>query len=134
MDLNFNQDQVEIPLSTGKKWAQNYRNEAIELKANDKKTDAYLIPLASLKAVLDQDIDAVRAYKGINDKGEQTLIFVGTKLDNATGVYKDVFKTVSSSAGSMKVLSASAEGDEEVVYDMVQPCPPYGDPDSPMNQ
>jgi len=115
---------VEIPLSEGIVWADKYRKSIQTEEGRKKQVDGYLIPLQTLKLVLNQDIDAVRAYKGINKAGEQTLIFVGAKWDAKEGIYVDVFK------------SEGIEGSEEegsVVYDGARPVPPYGDPNSPLN-
>lgn len=117
--------KIEIQLSTGETWARKYRDSKDdEIK---KKINAYLIPIESLEAVLKLKdtlaIDAVRAYIGVNDLGEQNLMFVGAKLDPKTGVYKDVF-----------ALGDDSVSDSEVVYDGSRPCPPFGDDDSPMNQ
>lgn len=114
---------VEIKLSEGIKWAAKYRTGVTEDEDEaKKKIDGYLIPLATLNQVLDQQIDAVRAYKGINNAGEQVLMFVGAVLDPKTGIYRDVFK---------KGITAENDG-EDVVYDSTRPCPPYGDPESPL--
>ncbi|MDR7212644.1 hypothetical protein [Flavobacterium piscis] len=115
--------KIEIALSTGIQWAKKFR----DLKAEEvKKVSAYLIPLESLEAVLrlkeTQNIDAVRAYVGINESGEQNLMFVGAKLDAGTGVYKDVF-----GEGTEENVE-----EESVVYDGSRPCPPFGDPESPI--
>lgn len=110
---------VEIPVGEAKVWAEKYRRASGSDEDDKKKITAYLIPLETLRAVLDNPIDAVRAYKGINNAGEQILFFVGTKLDEK-GIYRDV------------VFPASGiENDGEVVYDATRPCPPNGDPDSP---
>ncbi|KQO33054.1 hypothetical protein ASF10_19865 [Flavobacterium sp. Leaf82] len=118
--------KIEIGLPTGETWARKYRDSKDE--ENKKKINSYLIPLESLEAVLrlkkTLDIDAVRAYIGLNELGEQNLIFVGTKLDEKTGIYKDVFGKGES----------EENGGGDVVYDGSRPCPPYGDPDSPMNE
>ncbi|MGL2995001.1 hypothetical protein [Flavobacterium sp. TSSA_36] len=118
---NFS-SKVAIPLVTAQEWVKKYKKPKV--KETDKKTDAYLIPLESLQKVMDQKIDAVRAYKGINDAGEETLMLVGTVLNPQTGIYVDVFP----SASDMAKLA-----DTEMVYDASRPCPPYGDPNSPMN-
>ncbi|WP_374173805.1 hypothetical protein [Flavobacterium tructae] len=116
---------VEVSLAVGQEWARKFRKS----QDGKGKVDAYLIPLESIKLVLDQDIDAVRAYVGINNAGEQNLMLVGTKLDPKTGVYVDVFKKQLAAAG------ARIAGDgEDVLYDASRPCPPYTDPNSPMNQ
>jgi hypothetical protein len=112
--------KIEISLSVGKEWAKKYRDSKEDEVKN--KVDAYLIPLESLKLVLNQDIDAVRAYKGINDDGEQILMFVGTKLDEKTGIYVDVFPN----EGNADATTGA------VVYDGTRPCPPFGDPESPL--
>ncbi|WP_316635692.1 hypothetical protein [uncultured Flavobacterium sp.] len=116
-----NLGSVEIALSVGESWTANYRKiPGLEEDAS-KKTTAYLIPLATLQSVLKHQIDAVRAYKGINNAGQQVLIFVGTRLD-ADGIYRDVF-----------FPGDGIENGGEVVYDATRPCPPNGDPNSPLN-
>ncbi|SHM10344.1 hypothetical protein [Flavobacterium chilense] len=112
---------VEVALKEAKVWVDKYRKAPVENEENRKnRTNAYLIPLQTLKLVLDQDIDAVRAYKGINNAGEQVLLFVGTKLDKETGIYRDVFKP------------GNELENDEVAYDATRPCPPNGDPESPL--
>jgi hypothetical protein len=114
--------KIEIALSTGIQWAEKFRNSKTE---EAKKIQAYLIPLESIEKVLklkkSQQIDAVRAYVGINELGEQNLMFVGAKLDASTGIYKDVF-----GEGTNNIESGS------VLYDGSRPCPPYGDPGTPL--
>jgi translation elongation factor EF-Tu-like GTPase len=117
-----NLGSVEVSLAVGQEWAKKYRNTKEE--EGRKKVNAYLIPLESIKLVLEQDIDAVRAYVGINNAGEQNVMLVGTKLNKETGIYVDVFK---------KAVEAKNNGGD-VVYDASRPSPPYDDPDSPMNQ
>ncbi|WP_264531128.1 hypothetical protein [Flavobacterium sp. N502540] len=125
MSEEKNLGSVEVSLAVGQEWARKFRKS----QEGKGKVDAYLIPLESIKLVLDQDIDAVRAYVGINNAGEQNLMLVGTKLDPKTGVYVDVFKKQQAAAG------ARTAGDgEDVLYDASRPCPPYTDPGSPMNQ
>lgn len=114
--------KIEITLPTAQVWVKKYK--APKAEDNSKKVDAYLIPLESLQLVLNQQIDAVRAYKGINDAGEETLMFVGTVLNTKTGIYEDIFPNRFGNAES---------GDTEIVYDGGRPCPPFSDPNSPMN-
>jgi hypothetical protein len=111
---------VEVSLSVAETWTANYRKASAEQDELGKKTGAYLIPLETLKSVLANPIDAVRAYKAINNAGEQVLVFVGTKLDEK-GIYRDVFFS-----------GDTIENSESVVYDATRPCPPYGDPTSPL--
>lgn len=122
MNENKFPEAIEISLSTAQEWVKKYKEPKAESKS--KKIDAYLIPLESLQLVMNQEIDAVRAYKGINTAGEETLMFVGTRLNVKTGIYEDVF---SNSAAATKSENT------EIVYDGSKPCPPFGDPTSPMN-
>jgi hypothetical protein len=114
--------KIEISLAVGKEWAKKYRDSS-EGRAKDV-VDAYLIPLESLEAILklkeSLKIDAARAYKGINEQGEQTLMFVGAKKNEKTGIYEDVFPEGDGDLGTA------------VLFDGARPCPPYGDPASPL--
>lgn len=121
MNEELNLGSIKIPLSEGIVWADNYRRDFQTEEGRRKKVDGYLIPVETLKLVLDQDIQAVRAYKAINNTGEQTLIFVGAVWDATEKIYKDVFK------------NNGVENDEAMVYDGSRPVPPYGDPNSPLN-
>lgn len=116
--------KIEITLPTAQEWVKKYKETAIEAESRAAKIDGYLIPIESLQGVMKQKIDAVRAYVGINDQGEQTLMLVGTRLNVKTGIYEDVFP---------KTVNNEAAKEEEIVYDASRPCPPFGDPNSPMN-
>jgi len=113
--------KIEIPLSTGIEWAKRFKQLNVE---KEPLINAYLIPLESLEEIVKLKktlgIDSARAYIGINDSGEQNLMFVGAKLDPLTGVYKDVFTNQTDIGAS-------------VVYDGSRPCPPCADTQSPMN-
>jgi hypothetical protein len=124
MSEKQNLGSVEVPLTEGVTWAKKYHKAPASDEEGDKKVDSYLIPLETLKLVLDQDISAVRAYKGINNAGEQVLMFVGTKFDPKTGIYRDVFKT-GTEEGKYDLPT-------DVVYDATRPSPPNGDPESPL--
>ncbi|KAF2081422.1 MULTISPECIES: hypothetical protein [Flavobacterium] len=121
MSEELNSESIRISLSEGITWADKYRKDTGIEEGKRKKVDGFLIPLETLKLVLDQDIQAVRAYNGINNDGEQTLIFVGAKWDPEKRIYVDVFKNDGLFTGG------------DVVYDGARPVPPYGDPDSPLN-
>jgi hypothetical protein len=114
--------KIEITLPTAQGWVKKYKEPKLEAKS--KKIDAYLIPLESLQKVMNQKIDAVRAYKGINDEGEETLMFVGAVLNTKTGIYEDVFP---------QAFNNEVAKEAEIVYDGGRPCPPFGDPGSPLN-
>ena len=107
---------IQIPASVAKEWEKRYEDDTT---AEDPKTKvkSFLIPRESLEKVLQLDADAVRAYIGINDKREKTLLFVGAKLDKETGTYIDVYGPPSE--------QNKATEDDGTVYDGARPCPPY---------
>ena len=109
---------IQIPLATAKEWEKRYQDDTT---AEDSKTKvkSFLIPRESLETVLKLNTDAVRAYIGINDKKEKTLLFVGAEYDKETGKYNDVYGPPSS--GEQRSAAAA----EDVVYDGVRPSPPY---------
>ncbi|MEM0577078.1 hypothetical protein [Flavobacterium polysaccharolyticum] len=117
--------EIEITLPTAQEWVRKYKDRDVESVLRAKRIDAFLIPLDALQKVMSQKIDAVRAYKGINPAGELTLMLVGTVLNTETGVYEDVFQNENPLSGS---------ADTEIVFDGVRTCPPYEDPNSPMNK
>lgn len=121
MNEELSLENIEISLSEGIKWADKYRKDTGIEEGKRKKVDGFLIPVETLRMVLNQDIQAVRAYNGINNEGEQTLIFVGAKWDPEKKIYVDVFR------------SDGLEMGGDVVYDGARPVPPYGDPESPLN-
>lgn len=108
---------VQIPLATAKEWEKRYADDTT-VEDQNKKVTSFLIPKESLEYVLQLDAEAVRAYIGINDQNEKTLLFVGAKLDRETGKYIDVYGPPSQ--------QNRVEGDSEIiVYDGVRPSPPY---------
>ena len=117
---------TKIDLKTAQKWVAKWKDpkEGTDVK---KKVDSYLIPVQNLTLVLAQGIDAARAYVGINDKGEQTLMIVGTKYDKDKDLYIDMLPGYGLETG---------DGDTDFgIYDFVEPSPPNtADPSSPMNQ
>ena len=108
---------IQVPLSIAKEWEKRYEDDTTVEDAKNK-LKAFLIPRESLEKVLALDTDAVFAYLGINDQKEKTLLFVGAKLDEATGKYTNVY-------GQASTQNKAAEAAEEVVYDGARPCPPY---------
>ncbi len=64
---------------------ENTKKRLLSRNLRAKKIDGYLIPIESLQGVMKQKIDAVRAYVGINDQGEQTLMLVGTAFEPKDG-------------------------------------------------
>jgi hypothetical protein len=115
---------VAIPLKTAEVWTKNHRDN-LELDGSKKTVNSYLITRETLEMVLKLGTTKVRAYIGLTDKNEQTLIFVGAKLEASTDTYRDVF-------GSE--LSASDAEESTVVYDFSEPSPPgKADESSPLN-
>jgi len=108
---------IQVSLATAKEWEKRYEDD-ITLEDPMNKVKSFLIPRESLELVLQLDADAVRAYVGINDESEKTLLFVGAKLDKATGKYIDVY-------GPPSQHSKAVVESEQVVYDGARPCPPY---------
>lgn len=111
-----------IPLATAQKWAKRWSKKEGNYNKHHE-LHAFLIPKVDLIEVLTEGVDAVRAYIGIDDKGVEKLMIVGTKLDAKTGIYVD--------------LITVGDGNSEVpdaIYDVTQPCPPVCDPNSPMFQ
>lgn len=115
---------VAIPLKTAEVWTKNHRDN-LQVDSSIKKVNSYLIPRETLEMVLKLNTTKVRAYIGLTDKNENTLIFVGAELEAATNTYRDVF-------GS-ELLSTDTD-ETTVVYDFTEPSPP-GKPDgsSPLN-
>lgn len=108
---------IQVPLATAKEWEQRYEDDTT-IEDQKTKVRSYLIPRESLELVLQLNTDAVRAYIGINDKKEKTLLFVGAEYDKATDKYVDVY-------GPPSQQNAAARSAEDIVYDGARPSPPY---------
>jgi hypothetical protein len=112
-----------IPLKTAQKWAKRWSKREGNYNKHHE-LHAFLIPKIDLLEVLREDVDAVRAYIGINDEGVEKLMIVGTKLDPVTGIYVDM----------ITVGVENMTGQPDDIYDFTQPCPTACDPESPMFQ
>jgi len=121
---NQNQKKIvnSIPLKTAQKWAKRWRKLEGEYNKHHR-LNAFLIPKIDLQEVLKEGVDAVRAYIGVDDEGVEKLMIVGTKFDSETGIYVDLIAN--------DVSAANHEGGS--IYDFTSPCPPNGDPNSPLN-
>lgn len=117
-------EKVWVELSTAEVWTKKYRDSSV-VEEPKNRINAYLIPSKALEGVLKLGTEAVRAYIGINDKNEKTLMFVGATYNEETKIYEDVFPEAIS-------VGREEAGTEPVVYDTSRPCPPYGDPNSPL--
>nr|WP_315224067.1 hypothetical protein [uncultured Flavobacterium sp.] len=124
-NYEFEEKNTQISLTEAQEWVKKWKDAPVE--ADLKKVNSYLIPKVNLEKVLAQGIDAARAYIGINNKGEQTLMIVGTKRDPKTGIYVDILPGY----GTAQKMAQTDSG----IYDFSQPSPPeVGDVNSPMNQ
>jgi hypothetical protein len=110
---------IQVSLATAKEWEKRYEDETTVVDSRTK-VKSFLIPRESLETVLQLNTDAVRAYIGINDNKEKTLLFVGAAYDSVTGKYNDVY-----GPPSTQLRSESATADDVVVYDGTRPSPPY---------
>ncbi|MEO8533217.1 MAG: hypothetical protein ABI441_05685 [Flavobacterium sp.] len=112
---------VQVPLAVAKEWEKRYQDDTT-VEDSKTKVKSFLIPRESLENVLQLNTDAVRAYIGINDKKEKTLLFVGAELDKETGKYLDVYGPPSA---LQKSEQATESADDQIVYDGTRPSPPY---------
>lgn len=106
-----------INLSTAQTWAKKWRKVEGTYNAHHE-LHAFLIPKEDITALLAENVDAVRAYLGVDDQNEEKLMLVGTKYDAQTNIYVDM------------VPGRTPEGK---IYDFTNPCPPACDPKSPLN-
>ena len=111
-----------ISLNEAQRWAKRWSKKEGDYNKHHK-VNAFLIPKVDLLEVLKEGVDAVRAYIGVDDNGAEKLMIVGTQLDPKTGIYVDM----------ITVGEGNAENDQDEIYDFTEPCPPAGDPKSPLN-
>ncbi|AXG74391.1 hypothetical protein DVK85_09160 [Flavobacterium arcticum] len=107
-----------ITLDTAQSWAKKWRKEEGTYNSHHE-VHAFLIPKEDLIEVLEEGVDAVRAYLGVDDLNEEKLMIVGTRYDAATDTYVDMTPN--------KVIDAG------YIYDFTRPCPPSCDSASPLN-
>ncbi|UFH36885.1 hypothetical protein [Flavobacterium acetivorans] len=112
-----------IPLKEAKAWVNRWSKKEGHYNKHHE-LHAFLIPKIDLIEVLAEGVDAVRAYIGVDANNVEKLMIVGTKLNPETGIYEDM---ITIGAGA----SATEQDD---IYDFSTPCPPAGDPESPLNQ
>ncbi|TDO94010.1 hypothetical protein [Flavobacterium sp. 245] len=117
---------TDISLEVAQDWVAKWKKQTDEETAK-KRVNSFLIPKVNLEKVLAQGIDAARAYIGINDKGLQTLMIVGTTYNEETGIYEDQIPG--------NKVAAKSYGDGAGIYDFSEPSPPTPpDPNSPLNE
>ncbi|MFV8347760.1 hypothetical protein [Flavobacterium sp. ZB4P13] len=112
-----------IPLEEAQRWAKRWKKKEGNYNKHHE-LNAFLIPKIDLLEVLSEGVDAVRAYIGVDDNNVEKLMIVGTKYDPVTKIYVDMITTVG-------VEKNTAVADS--IYDFTTPCPPDGDPNSPLN-
>ena len=122
----MSEQNKRISLATAKTWTAEYRSR------QSGQTKAFLIPIEDLEGVLNEikgqtGEPCARAYMGIDpSNGEEKLILIGTTQEkdrNGDVVYRDMLPTE----------EESDEGPGPGIYDFTRPCPPYCDPNSPLN-
>ena len=123
-----------IPLATAQNWTKRWRDKESSYNKYHE-LNAFLIPSIDVAEVLaEKGSDYVRAYIGVEKippttKGEkptyiEKLMFVATKFNPVTGIYEDM---ITDTLGN-------GTNEEDGIYDFSKPCPPNGDPASPLNQ
>lgn len=118
-----NKETNAISLNEAQRWAKRWSKEEGQYNKHHH-VKAFLIPKKDILEVLVEGIDAVRTYIGVDDKGVEKLMIVGTKYDPETKIYVDMITTVGCENNAAVTDS---------IYDFTQPCPPDGDPNSPLN-
>lgn len=113
----MSQPKNTITLNTAEKWAKKWQKQEGNYNSHHE-LKAMLIPLEDITQLLDQGVDAVRAYLGVDDTETERFMLVGTKYDAATDTYVDMTPD--------KVVN---RGD---IYDFTRPCPPSCDTNSPL--
>lgn len=108
-----------IDLETAQKWAKKWRKVEGSYNAHHE-LFAFLIPKEDLTQLLAENIDAVRAYLGVDDNDVEKLMLVGTKYNPVTDIYVD--------------MTPDKAVDSGYIYDFTRPCPTFCDPGSSMNQ
>jgi hypothetical protein len=111
-------DVNTITLEDAKRYAAKWRGEEGSYNKHHE-LKAFLIPKIDLLEVLTEDVDAVRAYIGVDDNNVEKLMIVGTKYDAAKDIYVDMLPGRSVGGGE--------------IYDFTRPCPPSCDIYSPLN-
>ncbi|MXN90791.1 hypothetical protein GR160_06090 [Flavobacterium sp. Sd200] len=116
-DLNAD---FSISLTTAREYATKWRKENSGYDRHNK-LHAFLIPKDNLEALLKEDIDAVRAYLGVDENGVEKLMIVGTKWSPATETQDD----------KLPLLGTKLEGK---IYDFTLPCPRFCGHKSALNE
>ncbi|WP_306351125.1 hypothetical protein [Flavobacterium sp. '19STA2R22 D10 B1'] len=114
-----NKFDTTIKLDVAQKWARRWREEESTYNAHNE-LHAFLIPKEDLLGILSEEIDAVRAYIGVDDDNIEKLMFVGARYDKKVETYIDM----------ITVESNRSDGQ---IYDFTRPCPPSCDITSPLN-
>jgi hypothetical protein len=111
-----------IPLTEAQRWAKRWKKKEGNYNKHHE-LNGFLIPKVDLQEVLAEGVDAVRAYIGVDDNNVEKLMIVGTKYDPVTKIYIDM----------ITVGRGDAIAEQDDIYDFTSPCPPNGDPRSPLN-
>lgn len=111
-------DDFTIDLKTAQDWARRWRKEEGDYNAHHE-VHAFLIPVEDIQALLEEGVDKIRAYIGVDENEEEKLMIVGTRYNAEQDTYDDMLPSGSPIKGS--------------IYDFTQPCPPACGYNSPLN-
>jgi len=106
-----------IELREAQDWARKWRKEEGEYNAHHE-VHAFLIPVEDINQLIEQGVDAVRAYLGVDKDDVEKLMIVGTRWNDQMKTYDDMLP------------GAPVEG---LIYDFTMPCPPACGYNSPLN-
>lgn len=114
MDKNTN----TISLETAQEWAKKWRDEEAGYNSHND-VHGFLIPIEDIQLLLRQNVDAIRAYIGVDEDNVEKLMLVGTKYNPDHDTYDDMLPGLKP---------------EGRIYDFTKPCPPACAYDSPLNK
>lgn len=114
----MDKDTNTITLETAQRWARKWREEEAEYNAHND-VHGFLIPIEDIQLLLEENIDAIRAYIGVDENNVEKLMLVGTKYNEEQCTYDDM-------------LPGAPHAGK--IYDFTQPCPPVCAYNSPLNK
>ena len=104
-----NDQNNTINLKTAQSYARKWRKEEGTYNAHHD-LHAFFIPKDDLIQLLDEGVDGVRAYLGVDANNVEKLMIVGTRYNSLHDTYDDMLP------------DAAHPGQ---IYDFTRPCPPF---------
>jgi excinuclease UvrABC helicase subunit UvrB len=115
----MSEEKNTITLAEAIHWTARWRKKAGDFNKHHE-LYGFVIPKKDLQEILTEDVDAVRAYIGMDDENNGKLILVGAKYDDTEiDMLSDMLPEKSWFRGN--------------IYDFTRPCPPACDYESPLN-